>query len=278
MNKENKTQNIWILGSQSFLAKSFSKLLESEKVNFTVFNSKETGYSFEVFEERFLNDLPNIIIDFKFPNVNSRSSNKSLQTSEYFSPQINLAELLKKYNYSDNLFLISTNLKNNEKYKNSEYVKNKIYQENIYKNLANQLNLEIINLWNIFGYPDLNASRIIPYYFFKIKTKNEINFFSDGMDRRKFMYSEDFSKVLKDFCFEKKVIKNNMFYECSVGDLIYTLNTIVENHISNKINITWDNQNKHQFKFIDNKLFVEKLKKTSKQYLNNINKLNFFNI
>lgn len=278
MNKENKTQNIWILGSQSFLAKSFSKLLESENVNFTVFNSKETGYSFEVFEERFLNDLPNIIIDFKFPNVNSRSSNKSLQTSEYFSPQINLAELLKKYNYSDNLFLISTNLKNNEKYKNSEYVKNKIYQENIYKNLANQLNLEIINLWNIFGYPDLNASRIIPYYFFKIKTKNEINFFSDGMDRRKFMYSEDFSKVLKDFCFEKKVIKNNMFYECYVGDLIYTLNTIVENHISNKINITWDNQNKHQFKFIDNKLFVEKLKKTSKQYLNNINKLNFFNI
>ena len=278
MNKENKTQNIWILGSQSFLAKSFSKLLESEKVNFTVFNSKETGYSFEVFEERCLNDLPNIIIDFKFANVNSRSSNKSLQTSEYFSPQINLAELLKKYNYSDNLFLISTNLKNNEKYKNSEYVKNKIYQENIYKNLANQLNLEIINLWNIFGYPDLNASRIIPYYFFKIKTKNEINFFSDGMDRRKFMYSEDFSKVLKDFCFEKKVIKNNMFYECSVGDLIYTLNTIVENHISNKINITWDNQNKHQFKFIDNKLFVEKLKKTSKQYLNNINKLNFFNI
>ena len=278
MNKENKTQNIWILGSQSFLAKSFSKLLESENVNFTVFNSKETGYSFEVFEERFLNDLPNIIIDFKFPNVNSRSSNKSLQTSEYFSPQINLAELLKKYNYSDNLFLISTNLKNNEKYKNSEYVKNKIYQENIYKNLANQLNLEIINLWNIFGYPDLNASRIIPYYFFKIKYKNEINFFSDGMDRRKFMYSEDFSKVLKDFCFEKKVIKNNMFYECYVGDLIYTLNTIVENHISNKINITWDNQNKHQFKFIDNKLFVEKLKKTSKQYLNNINKLNFFNI
>jgi len=278
LNKENKTQNIWILGSQSFLAKSFSKLLESENVNFTVFNSKETGYSFEVFEERFLNDLPNIIIDFKFPNVNSRSSNKSLQTSEYFSPQINLAELLKKYNYSDNLFLISTNLKNNEKYKNSEYVKNKIYQENIYKNLANQLNLEIINLWNIFGYPDLNASRIIPYYFFKIKTKNEINFFSDGMDRRKFMYSEDFSKVLKDFCFEKKVIKNNMFYECYVGDLIYTLNTIVENHISNKINITWDNQNKHQFKFIDNKLFVEKLKKTSKQYLNNINKLNFFNI
>ena len=117
MNKENKTQNIWILGSQSFLAKSFSKLLESENINFTVFNSKETGYSYEVFEESFLNDLPNIIIDFKFPIVNSRSNNKSLQTSEYFSPQKNLAEVLKKYNYSDNLFLISTNLKNNEEYK-----------------------------------------------------------------------------------------------------------------------------------------------------------------
>ena len=225
-----------------------------------------------------MNDLPNIIIDFKFPIVNSRSNNKSLQTSEYFSPQKNLAEVLKKYNYSDNLFLISTNLKNNEEYKNSEYVKNKIYQENIYKNLDKQLNLEIINLWNIFGYPDLNASRIIPYYFFKIKFKNEINFFSDGLDSRKFMYSEDFSKVLKDFCFEKKVIKNNMFYECCVGDLIYTLNTIVESQISNRINIAWDSQKKYQFEFIDNKLFVEKLNKTSKQYLENLNKLNFFNI
>jgi hypothetical protein len=278
LNKENKTQNIWIIGSQSFLAKSFSKLLESENINFTVFNSKETGYSYEVFEESFLNDLPNIIIDFKFPIVNSRSNNKSLQTSEYFSPQKNLAEVLKKYNYSDNLFLISTNLKNNEEYKNSEYVKNKIYQENIYKNLDKQLNLEIINLWNIFGYPDLNASRIIPYYFFKIKYKNEINFFSDGLDRRKFMYSEDFSKVLKDFCYEKKVIKNNMFYECCVGDLIYTLNSIVESQISNKINIAWDSQKKYQFEFIDNKLFVEKLNKTSKQYLENLNNLNFFNI
>ena len=176
MNKENKTQNIWILGSQSFLAKSFSKLLESENINFTVFNSKETGYSYEVFEESFLNDLPNIIIDFKFPIVNSRSNNKSLQTSEYFSPQKNLAEVLKKYNYSDNLFLISTNLKNNEEYKNSEYVKNKIYQENIYKNLDKQLNLEIINLWNIFGYPDLNASRIIPYYFSKLNLKMRLIF------------------------------------------------------------------------------------------------------
>jgi hypothetical protein len=278
LNKENKTQNIWILGSQSFLAKSFSKLLESENINFTVFNSKETGYSYEVFEESFLNDLPNLIIDFKFPIVNSRSNDKSFQTSEYFSPQKNLAEVLKKYNYSENLFLISTNLKNNEEYKNSEYVKNKIYQENIYKNLDKQLNLEIINLWNIFGYPDLNASRLIPYYFFKIKYKNEINFFSDGLDRRKFMYSEDFSKVLKDFCFEQKVIKNNMFYECCVGDLIYTINTIVESQISNKINIAWDSQKKYQFEFINNKLFVEKLNKTSKQYLDNLNKLNFFNV
>ena len=92
------------------------------------------------------------------------------------------------------------------------------------------------------------------------------------------MYSEDFSKVLKDFCFEKKVIKNNMFYECCVGDLIYTLNTIVESQISNRINIAWDSQKKYQFEFIDNKLFVEKLNKTSKQYLENLNKLNFFNI
>ena len=69
-----------------------------------------------------------------------------------------------------------------------------------------------------------------------------------------------------------------MFYECCVGDLIYTLNTIVESQISNRINIAWDSQKKYQFEFIDNKLFVEKLNKTSKQYLENLNKLNFFNI
>ena len=40
-----------------------------------------------------------------------------------------------------------------------------------------------------------------------------------------------------------------MFYECCVGDLIYTLNTIVESQISNKINIAWDSQKKYQFEF-----------------------------
>lgn len=270
------SETIWIFGSNSFLGALYSKFLINKKLHVVNFSKTNVGYSIQSIENEYKRKPPSLIYDFKFPSVNSRLV-KTLDDNS-FKPQFNLINVLEKHNYNKKLILITTDLINNNSYKESEYVKKKLKQENLYKSIKNKFDIDFFYSSSIFGYPDLNASRVIPYYFYCLKNSIDICFSSDGQEKRQYIYINDFREQLYTFSFKKNEFNPIQGkYSLIIGDLMHTVNTLSQEIFSKEINLFWKNDVKINYDLLRNEELIEKLKITTQKYIANLKELKFFN-
>ena len=223
-------EKVLILGSGSFLGKSFANYLD--KNNFIVLrvsSANSNNYDFGYLKNLVKENNPLYFFDYQFKLVSSKNADYEIYDKQaFFEAQNNLISILNKTSEtSKKVYLFSSKYAvNNE----STYSKLKLEQENIYKTLLNRnIIFEVFRLNTIFGQGDRNINRAIPHFFNSIFNNKKAVFESTGNRLANFSFVDDVNMfIYKKVFYNKNVTLNN--FSCTYFELIdYISKYIIEN-------------------------------------------------